>query len=133
LGAVASRLLPVLLVLTALVLDVGGSHGAALVFVLLAIPASFALALDCYGDSLEARCGGGRPILAGLSVALLVLSAAVRSPAVVGGTPQFAISALVLVLFLYAAVAVGALMPERRTAVVAQRAEEARATRRRAA
>ena len=129
----ARRLLPVLLVLTALLLDVGGSHGGALAFVLLAIPASFALALDCYGETLEARCGGGRPILAGLSVLLLVLSAALRSPAVVGGTPQFAVSALVLVLFLYAVVAVGALMPERRTSVVALRAEETPATRRRAA
>jgi hypothetical protein len=129
----ARRLFPVLLVLTALMLDVGGSHGAALVFVLLAIPASFALALDCYGDTLAARCGGGRPILAGLAVLLLVLSASLRSPAVVGGTPQFAVSALVLVLFLYAAVGVGALMPERRTSVVALRAEESPAARRRAA
>jgi hypothetical protein len=129
----ARRVLPALLVLTALLLDVAGTHGAALAFVLLAIPASFVLALDCYGDTLEARCGGIRPILAGLSVLLLVLSGALRSPAVVGGTPQFAVSALVLTLFLYAAIAVGALVPAQRTAVVALRAHESRAPRRRAA
>lgn len=123
------RVLPVLLVLTALLLDIGGSHGVALAFVLLAVPASFALALDCYGERLEARCSGGRPVLAGVAVLLVVLSAALRSPAVVGGTPQFAVSALVLVLFLYAAVAVGALAPARRTVVVTLRADEARAPR----
>jgi hypothetical protein len=129
----ARRALPALLVVTALLLDVGGSHGAALTFVLLAIPASFVLALDFYGDTLEARCGGTRPILAGLSVLFLVLSAALRSPAVVGGTPRFAVSALVLTLLLYAAVAVGALAPSRGTAVATLRAGEPRAVRRRAA
>ena len=127
------RVLPLLLVLTALLLDLGGSHGVALAFVLLAIPAAFVLALECYGDRLEARCGGGRPVLAGLSVLLVVLSAALRSPAVVGGTPQFAVSALVLALFLYAAVAVGALAPARRTPVVELQTKQLHTARRRAA
>jgi hypothetical protein len=42
---------------------------------------------------------------------LLVLSAALRSPAVVGGVPAAAISALVLALLLYGAVAIGAFLP----------------------
>jgi hypothetical protein len=129
----ARRVLPALLVVMALLLDFGGSHEVALGLVLLAIPAAFVLALDCYGDTLEARCGGIRPILAGISVLLLVLSAALRSPAVVGGTPQFAVSALVLTLFLYAAVALGVLMPVRRTPVVALQPEQPRTPRRRAA
>ena len=102
------RLLPALLVLAALLSDAGGSHGLALAFLLFAIPAAFVLALDCYGDVLESRCGGFRPALAGLSLVLLVLSAALRSPAVIGGVPKFAVSALVITLVLYAAISVGA-------------------------
>ena len=102
------RLLPALLVLAALLSDAGGSHGLALGLLLFAIPAAFVLALDCYGDLLEARCSGLRPVLAGLSLLLLVLSAALRSPAVIGGVPKFAVSALVITLVLYAAISVGA-------------------------
>lgn len=109
----ARRVLPPLLVLAALVCDVGGDHGLALAFLLAAIPAAFMLALDCYGDVLEARCSGARPLLAGLAVPLLVLSAALRSPAVVGGVPQFAVSVLVIALVLYGAMSVGALLPGR--------------------
>lgn len=109
------RLLPASLVLAALVSDAGGGHGLALALLLLAIPAAFVLALDCYGDVLESRCSWVRPILAGLSLLLLVLSAALRSPAVTGGVPKFAVSALVLVLLLYTVVLVGTLLPSPRT------------------
>lgn len=129
----ARRLLPALLVFTALLFDVGGGHGAALALLLFGIPAAFMLVLDCYGDVLEGRCSGLRPALAALALFLVVLSAALRSPAVVGGLPRFALSALVATLFLYAAVAVGALAAPRRAAVVALRADEAPARRRRAA
>jgi hypothetical protein len=109
----ARRALPALLVLAALLADMSGGHGVALVFLLLGIPAAFMLALDCYGDALEARCSLLRPLSAGISVFLLVLSAALRSPAVVGGVPQLAVSALVITLVLYAAISVGALLPGR--------------------
>jgi hypothetical protein len=109
----ARRALPAILVLAALFSDLAGSHGVALVFLLAGIPAAFMLALDCYGDALEARCSLLRPVSAGISVFLLVLSAALRSPAVVGGVPQFAVSALVITLVLYAAISVGALLPGR--------------------
>jgi len=108
------RLLPPVLVLAALLSDSSGAHGLALALLLLAIPAAFVLALDCYGDVLEARCGLIRPALAGLSLLLLVLSAALRSPAVIGGVPKFAVSALVLVLLLYTVVLIGAFLPGRR-------------------
>jgi hypothetical protein len=39
-----------------------------------------------------------------------VLSAALRSPAVVGGVPQFAVSALAFALGLYAVVVVGGVL-----------------------
>jgi hypothetical protein len=129
----ARRLLPALLVFAAFLCDVGGGHGAALVLLFLAIPAAFVLALDCYGDKLEGRCGQLRPLLAWLAVFLLVLSAALRSPAVVGGVPQFAVSTLVLVLALYGAVAVSALTPARRPASVLAYPDELEARRRRAA
>ena len=114
-GRMSRRLLPALLVLAALLSDAGGSHGLALAFLLFAIPAAFVLALDCYGDVLESRCGGFRPALAGLSLVLLVLSAALRSPAVSGGVPKVAVSALVLVLLLYVVVMIGAFLPAGRT------------------
>ena len=107
------RLLPVLLVLAALLSDFGGAHGLALALLLVAIPAAFALALDCYGDLVESRCSAVRPALAALSLLLLLLSAALRSPAVIGGVPKFAVSALVVTLVLYAAISVGALLPGR--------------------
>src|SRR4051794_18677732 len=106
----ARRALPALLALIALVADLSGSHGVALVFVLFAIPAAFALALECYGDALEARCGGLRPLAALGGLVLLVLSAALRSPAVVGGVPRLSVSAVVLCLLLYAGALVGALV-----------------------
>jgi hypothetical protein len=106
----ARRALPALLALIALFADLSGSHGLALGFVLAAIPAAFALALECYGDALEARCGGLRPLVAAGGLVLLVLSAALRSPAVVGGVPRLAVSAVVLALLLYAGALVGALL-----------------------
>jgi hypothetical protein len=109
----ARRALPALLALIALVSDLSGSHGVALAFLLAGIPAAFALALECYGDALEARCGGFRPLATGGAVALLVLSAALRSPAVVGGVPRLAVSAVVFTLLLYAGALVGALLAPR--------------------
>jgi hypothetical protein len=131
----ARRVLPAALVFAALLSDVAGGHGVAFDFLLVAIPAAFVLALDCYSDVLESRCGGTRPILAGVAVFLLVLSAALRSPAVVGGVPQFAVSALAFVLRLYAVAAVGALAPARapRRARVARFREADDDRRRRAA
>jgi hypothetical protein len=105
----ARRALPALLALIALLADLSGDHGVALAFVLVAIPAAFALALECWGDALEARCGGLRPLAAAAGLVLLVLSAALRSPAVVGGVPHLAVSAVVLSLLLYGGALVGAL------------------------
>lgn len=109
----ARRALPALLALIALLADLSGSHGVALGFVLASIPAAFALALECYGDALESRCGGVRPLIAAVGLGLLVLSAALRSPAVVGGVPRLAVSAVVLCLLLYAAALLGALFAPR--------------------
>jgi len=109
------------LALAAVVADLVGRHGWALAFLLLAIPAAFALALACYGDALEARCGGVRPLLAALAAVLLVVSAALRSPAVVGGVPHLSVSAAVFALVLYVAIAVGALVPIERLVPIGTR------------
>ena len=123
----ARRALPALLALIALVADLSGSHGVALAFVLLAIPAAFALMLECYGDALDARCGGLRPLFAAGGLGLLVLSAALRSPAVVGGVPRLAVSAVVFCLLLYGAALVGALFTVQSTApAVLEEPEEER-------
>jgi hypothetical protein len=121
----ARRALPALLALIALVADLSGSHAVALGLVLAAIPAAFALALECYGDALEARCGGLRPLFAGSALALLVVSAALRSPAVVGGVPRLAVSAIVLCLLLYAAALLGALLTATAPARLASEEPEA--------
>jgi hypothetical protein len=118
LGGMARRALPALLALIALFADVSGAHGVALGFVLAAIPAAFALALECYGDALEARCGGVRPLVAAGGLVLLVLSAALRSPAVVGGVPRLAITAVVACLLLYIGALLGALFAAPKRAVV---------------
>jgi hypothetical protein len=109
----ARRALPALLALIALLADLSGSHGVALGFVLASIPAAFALTLECYGDALESRCSGVRPLCAAGGLALLVLSAALRSPAVVGGVPRLSVSAVVLCLLLYAGALIGALYAPR--------------------
>jgi hypothetical protein len=113
----ARRALPALLGLGAFVADLAGDHGVALVLLLAAIPAAFAFALECYGDALEAKCGISRPVLAGAALLLLVFCAALRSPAVVGGVPQLAVSALAIPLLLYAAIGLGALLTGGRAVV----------------
>ena len=113
----ARRALPALLAFVALCADAAGAHGLALVMLLAAIPAAFVYVLDCYGDAIAARCGGVRPLLAAVSLFLLVLSAALRSPAVVGGVPRLAVSALGFCLLVYGIGAAGALLPARARAV----------------
>jgi hypothetical protein len=106
----ARRALPAALAFAALVADLAGAHELALVALLAAIPAAFVLALDCFADVLQERCGAARPLVAGAGLVLLVFSATLRSPAVVGGVPRVAISALVACLLLYTGLAVGVLV-----------------------
>jgi hypothetical protein len=123
----ARRPLPAALAFVAFLADLSGAHGIALVALLAAIPAAFVLTLDCFADSLQSRCTLARPIVAGSGLLLLVLSATLRSPAVVGGVPQFAVSAVAFSLLLYAALAVGILVAAvRRAQAPAARVEERR-------
>jgi|SRR5690348_10348532 hypothetical protein len=123
----ARRPLPAALAFVAFLADLSGAHGIALVALLAAIPAAFVLTLDCFADSLQSRCTLARPIVAGSGLLLLVLSATLRSPAVVGGVPQFAVSAVAFSLLLYAALAVGILVAAvRRAQAPVARVEERR-------
>ncbi len=108
------RLLPATLALAAFAADLDGARGAALVALFLAIPAGFALLLGCYADVIEERRGGWRAVLDGVALVLLVLSAALRSPAVVGGVPRVSLTAIVLALLAYTGVALGSLSAVRR-------------------
>ena len=122
----ARRALPAVFALAALVADLAGAHGFALAMLFVAIPAAFVLMLDCFADVLDARCGARRPLTAGAGLVLLVLSASLRSPAVVGGVPRIAVSAIVLSLLLYAGLAVSVvLVAARRSEVRVARADEA--------
>ena len=100
------RAVPATLAFGALLADLSGHHTLALTGLVAAIPASFALVLDCYGDVLAARCGLLRPISAAAGLLLIVFSAALRSPAVVGGVPRVAVTALALAALLSVAAAV---------------------------
>ncbi len=121
----ARRSLPALLAFVALLSDLAGAHGFALLVLFGAIPAAFALMLECFGDRLHARCGTVPPVVAGAGLLLLVLSASLRSPAVVGGVPRLAVSAIVLCLLLYAGLAARALLvAARRSATRTAGAEE---------
>ena len=110
------RTLPAALAFAAFLADLSGAHGLALVALLGAIPAAFVLTLDCFGDALQSRCTLKRPVVAGAGLLLLVISATLRSPAVVGGVPQIAVSAVVLSLLLYTGLAVGVLVAALRSA-----------------
>jgi hypothetical protein len=126
----ARRPLPAALAFVAFVADLSGAHGLALVALLAAIPAAFVLTLDCFADSLQSHCTLARPLVAGGGLLLLVLSATLRSPAVVGGVPQMAVSALAFSLLLYAALAVTVLVAAvRRAQVPVARVEEREAER----
>ena len=121
----ARRPLPAALAFVALVADLAGAHGVALTMLFLAIPTAFVLTLDCFADVLEERCGAARPLVAGAGLVLLVLSATLRSPAVVGGVPRIAVSAIVLCLLLYAGLAASVLLVMmRRPRVRVSRVEE---------
>src|SRR5205085_4294080 len=78
------RALPFVLALAVVGADSEGRHSLALALLLVAIPAAGAAALTAFGDALDGICRGPRPLLAALALVLLVVSAALRTPAAVG-------------------------------------------------
>jgi hypothetical protein len=128
------RVVPAALAFGALVADLSDNHAFALTGLVIAIPASFALLLDCYGDALAARCGLFRPLSAAAGLLLIVFSAALRSPALVGGVPRIAVSAVALAVVLStAAITPSPARPARTRAVSRAGEAESRDERRLAA
>jgi uncharacterized membrane protein YdcZ (DUF606 family) len=91
------------LVVAAVLADAQGEHRLAFYALLAAIPVLAATAIGAFGEYVE----GSSPAFAwtsGLALALVVLAAALRAPALAAGTvPPVAVSALVLALTLLGA------------------------------
>jgi hypothetical protein len=111
----ARRAVPVGLVVAAAAADGAGAHGLAFYALLLAVPAAAVAALDAFGHVLD----GGRDHLHALLwtvvLALVVVGAAVRAPAVTeGSVPALARSALLACLAVFCVQAMVALAAELR-------------------
>ena len=127
------RKAPFLLALAALLADTSGAHSFAFELVLAAVIASAVAGLAWYGELVEAAArsreealGRTQTAFAVVALALLVLAAAVRSPALLDSSvPALGTSALVGALGLFAVqglVALGSRLPERRVAALRSRA-----------
>jgi hypothetical protein len=91
----ARRAIPVALVIAAAAADGAGSHGLAFYALLLAVPAAAILALEAYGHVLDGAGEHLHALLWTVVLALLVVGAAVRAPAVTeGAVPTLGRSAL---------------------------------------
>jgi uncharacterized membrane protein YoaK (UPF0700 family) len=111
----ARRAIPVGLVVAAAAADGAGAHGLAFYALLAAVPAAAVVALDELGELLEGRHDQVHAVLWALVLALLVVGAAVRAPAVTeGAVPALARSALLACLGVFCVQAVLALAAELR-------------------
>jgi hypothetical protein len=124
---VGRRLLPAILALAAAFADSRGSHGLAFDALIGAIPLAAVAALECFGAYLDDRTDalrGFQALLWGLSVALLVLSCAARSPDAQAETlPALGWSALVAAIVVFAVKACVALAPHLRKLTLPQPAK----------
>lgn len=110
-----SRGIPVALVVAAAAADGAGMHGVAFYALLAAVPAVAAAALSAYGDALERGRGRVQAYLWGAVLALTVVGAAARAPALAEGTvPSLARSAVVACLTIFCAQAIAGLVAELR-------------------
>lgn len=109
----ARRVLPVLLVLAAAAADGARFHGLAFYALLLAVPAAAVAALEAFGRVLDGGEEHVHALLWGLVLALVVVGAAVRAPAVTeGAVPALARSALLACLAIFCVQAVVAATQE---------------------
>jgi hypothetical protein len=118
---VGRRAIPALLVPLAAIADGRGAHALAFDALLAAIPFAAVAGLVAFGVYLERRddaLGGLQALLWGLTVALLVLSCAARSPAAgMHAVPPLGSSALAACLAVLALKALVALAPYARLAL----------------
>ena len=81
----ARRALPVGLVVAAAAADGAGAHGLAFYALLLAVPAAAVVALDELGELLEGKRDHVHALLWAIVLALIVVGAAARAPALAEG------------------------------------------------
>src|SRR5215210_1418193 len=111
----ARRAIPIGLVIAAAAADGAGAHGLAFYALLLAVPAAAVAALDAFGDVLDGADEHLHALLWTVVLVLLVIGAAVRSPAVTeGAVPGVARSALLACLAIFCVQAVAAAAAELR-------------------
>lgn len=111
----ARRAIPVGLVVAAAAADGAGAHELAFYALLLAVPAAAVVALDSFGELLDGARDHLHALLWTVALALIVVGAAVRSPAVTeGAVPALARSALLACLAIFCVQAVVSLAAELR-------------------
>jgi hypothetical protein len=111
----ARRAIPVGLVIAAAAADGAGAHGLAFYALLLAVPAAAVVALEAFGHVLDGADEHLHALLWTVVLVLLVVGAAVRSPAVTAGSvPGLARSALLACLAVFCVQAVVAAAAELR-------------------
>jgi hypothetical protein len=111
----ARRWIPVALVIAAAAADGAGAHGVAFYALLAAVPAAAVAALNAYGEALEDARSRLQALLWAVVLALTVVGAAARAPALSeGGVPAIARTAVVACLAIFCAQAVAGLVSELR-------------------
>jgi hypothetical protein len=109
------RAAPVGLVIAAAAADGAGSHGLAFYVLLLAVPAAAIAALDAFGHVLDGAADHLHALLWTVVLALVVVGAAARAPAVTeGAVPTVAHSALLACLAIFCVQAAAAAASELR-------------------
>ena len=111
----ARQAIPVGLVVAAAAADGAGAHELAFYALLLAVPAAAVVALDTFGQLLDGAQEHLHALLWTVVLALIVVGAAVRAPAVTeGAVPTLARSALLACLVIFCVQAVASLAAELR-------------------
>ena len=111
----ARQAIPVGLVVAAAAADGAGAHELAFYALLLAVPAAAVVALDTFGELLDGAQNHLHALLWTVVLALIVVGAAVRAPAVTeGAVPALARSALLACLLIFCVQAVASLAAELR-------------------
>jgi hypothetical protein len=111
----ARRAVPVVLVVAAAAADGAGAHALAFYALLIAVPAAAVAALDAFGHVLDGAQDHLHALLWTVVLALVVVGAAVRAPAVTeGAVPALGRSALLACLAVFCVQAMVALATELR-------------------
>ena len=110
-----TRGIPVALVVAAAAADGAGMHGVAFYALLAAVPTVAVAGLDIYGEALERGSSRLPAALWGVVLALTVVGAAVRAPALAeGSVPALARTAVVACLAIFCGQGIAGLVTELR-------------------